>query len=94
LVLAEAMACGCPVIATVNTGAQDLFEQGQGGFIVPARSVDAIVDAMEQLAQDREAAGRMRRLARARIEALGGYDRYGAQWEGLLADLQAGARGA
>jgi glycosyltransferase involved in cell wall biosynthesis len=88
LVLAEAMACGCHVIATVNTGAEDLFEHHQGGFIIPARSCEAIVEALETLAQDRSFAGRMRLAARRRIEALGGYDHYGDLWASLLAELQ------
>lgn len=92
LVLAEAMACGCPVVATLNSGAEDLLTDGQGGFIIPARSIEAIVEALEALAQDRALAARARGDARRRIEALGGYDRYGAQWAGLLADLQAQGR--
>jgi glycosyltransferase involved in cell wall biosynthesis len=88
LVMAEAMACGCPVVASVNTGALDLFEPGQGGFITPLRSGDAILDALEALAQDPSLAQRMRRAARGRIESLGGYDRYGEQWAALLKEFK------
>ena len=41
LVQGQAMACGCPVIATTNTGAEDLFTDGVEGFIVPIRDPDA-----------------------------------------------------
>ena len=34
LVMAEALACGCPVIATENTGAEDLFQNNKEGFII------------------------------------------------------------
>ena len=34
LVQAQALACGCPVIGTVNSGAEDLFTDGVEGFIV------------------------------------------------------------
>ena len=37
LVQAQAIACGCPVIGTYNTGAEDLFSDGQKGYIVPIR---------------------------------------------------------
>ena len=37
LVQGQAMACGCPVIASTNTGAEDLFTDGVEGFVVPIR---------------------------------------------------------
>ena len=42
MVQAQAMACGVPVIATENTGAADLFNDGVEGFIVPIRDAGAI----------------------------------------------------
>ncbi|MBL0059164.1 MAG: glycosyltransferase family 4 protein [Elusimicrobia bacterium] len=41
-VLIEAMACGLPVIATKNTGAEDVLRNGKDGFIVPIRDVEAM----------------------------------------------------
>ena len=38
LVQAQALACGCPVIGTRHTGAEDLFSDGNEGFIVPIRN--------------------------------------------------------
>lgn len=87
LVMAEAMACGCPVIASANSGALNLFTDGVEGRIVPARSTQALREALEALAQDRSAARDMRDRARKRIESLGGYDRYGEQWAALLGEL-------
>ena len=43
LVQAQAMACGCPVLATTNTGAEDLFADGVEGMIVPILDVEALV---------------------------------------------------
>ncbi len=56
LVQAQAMACGCPVIASTNTGAEDLFQDGVAGFIVPIREPLAIADRMQRLADHPEAA--------------------------------------
>src|SRR5665647_3403108 len=42
MVQAQAMACGLPVICTTNTGGADLVREGQDGFILPIRDVDAI----------------------------------------------------
>ncbi len=43
-VITEAMACGVPVIATTNCGAEDVMTDGQEGFIIPIRDVRAIRD--------------------------------------------------
>jgi glycosyltransferase involved in cell wall biosynthesis len=53
LVTLEAMSQGMVVIATPNTGAGDLFGDGDGGFLVPIRSADAIRERLSQLAEDR-----------------------------------------
>lgn len=41
-VITEAMACGVPVIATTNCGAEDVITDGVEGFIVPIRDSEAI----------------------------------------------------
>ncbi|TNM65320.1 glycosyltransferase family 4 protein [Aliirhizobium smilacinae] len=81
MVMAEALACGCPVIASRNTGAEDLFEDGKEGFIVPNRDPDAIVQALEKVA---DLGSLMRPLARQRVQAIGGWDRYGKHWAEVL----------
>jgi len=87
LVQGQAMACGCPVIATVATGAEDLFSDGVEGFIVPDCDVAALADRMQQLADDPELQGRMSAAALARVKTLGGWDDYGDRWEALLRGL-------
>ena len=51
-VMAQAMACGLPVIATPNTGAADLYTHGVEGFIVPPRDVAAIREKVFLLYED------------------------------------------
>jgi glycosyltransferase involved in cell wall biosynthesis len=87
MVMAEALACGCPVIATCNTGAEDLFEDREEGFIVTIRSVEALTEAMETVAQSRERGQVMRIRSRARVEAIGGWDAYGNCWARLVKGL-------
>jgi len=53
LVQQEAMACGLPVIATRNAGAEDLLEDEKAGFLVPIRSPEQIAKKLEHLARDR-----------------------------------------
>lgn len=52
-VLSEAMACALPVIATYETGATTVIRDQQEGFIVPARNVTALTQAMISAASDR-----------------------------------------
>jgi starch synthase len=87
MVQAQALACGCPVIATVNSGAEDLFDDGKEGFIVPARDPDAIAQALTLLYRDRDLLHAMSQAGRQRMERIGGWDRYGAQIIALFEDL-------
>jgi len=77
LVQAQAMACGCPVIATQNTGARDLFTDGKEGFIVPIRDAAAIADRLQSLADDPELRMAMSEAAIQRVKSIGGWDSYG-----------------
>jgi glycosyltransferase involved in cell wall biosynthesis len=84
LVQGQAMACGCPVVATTATGAEDLFTDGVEGFIVPDRDSSAIAERLQRLADDPALRGRMSAAALARVNHLGGWDRYGERWDVLL----------
>jgi starch synthase len=87
LVQGQAMACGCPVIATTATGAEDLFTDGVEGFIVPDRDTAALTARMQQLADDPALRQTMSARARKRVQHLGGWDRYGDHWDRLLHQL-------
>ncbi len=87
MVLGEAMACGCPVIATINCGSEDLFAHGKEGFIVPIRDPEAITVRLQQLADDQNLQQQMRAAALERVNCLGGWNDYGDRWVNLLRDL-------
>lgn len=87
LVQGEALACGCPVIATPNTGGEDLFTSGREGFIVPIRDPQAITDRLQQLADDPALQQQMRAAALERVRHLGGWGDYGDRWFALLQEL-------
>jgi glycosyltransferase involved in cell wall biosynthesis len=89
LVQAQAMACGVPVIATENTGAEDLFTDGGEGFIVPARSPEATREKLEWMMDNAAARERMADAAFERVKSLGGWDRYGARVEQVYEELAA-----
>lgn len=77
MVMAQAMACGLPVVATTNTGATDLYTDGVEGFIVPARSAEALREPIALLGRDAELRRRMGEAALARMRDLGGWHTYG-----------------
>ena len=89
MVMAEAMACGCPVIATPQTGAEDLFSDEVEGLIVPARSADDLLRGFERLVDDPGFAAGLRHAALARMRAMDGWNNYGRRWVDLLSDLPA-----
>jgi len=64
LVYLEALACGLPIIATPNTGAADIVQNGCEGFIVPIRDVDALAEKLEWAYRNRSALAEMRIAAR------------------------------
>jgi alpha-maltose-1-phosphate synthase len=90
LVQGQALACGCPVIASTNTGSEDLFSDGIEGFIVAIRDVAALTMKMQLLADDPETRERMSEAALNRVVRMGGWRDYGDIWERLLSRLIGG----
>jgi glycosyltransferase involved in cell wall biosynthesis len=87
LVQAQAMACGCPVVCSTNTGGEDLFSDGVEGFIVPIRDPAALADRLQRLADSPELQQTMRAAALERVQTIGGWTDYGDRWERLLQSL-------
>ncbi|MBK8030812.1 MAG: glycosyltransferase family 4 protein [Chloroflexi bacterium] len=77
MVMAQAMACGVPVIATTNTGSRDLFTDGVEGFIVPIRDSQAIHEKILHLYHNPELRDKMAQAALRRVQSVGGWDEYG-----------------
>jgi glycosyltransferase involved in cell wall biosynthesis len=48
-VIGEAMACGLPVIATDHTGGSEIIREGQDGFVIPIRDVEALKEKILRL---------------------------------------------
>ncbi len=84
LVQAQAMACGCPLISSVNTGGEDLFQDGVQGFLVPIRSPEAIHERLAQLAGDPDLQQRMSVAAHQHVQSLGGWASYGEKYTAVL----------
>ncbi len=87
MVQGEALACGCPVIATANTGSEDLFDDGHEGFRVPIRDSTAILNSFEKMLDTPEIRKEMSNKALEKVKVLGGWDTYGAQYKQFLSKL-------
>jgi O-antigen/teichoic acid export membrane protein/glycosyltransferase involved in cell wall biosynthesis len=68
--VAEAMACGVPVLASNCGGVPELLEQGITGELVPRGDVDGLLSALRQLTGNRARLAEMGRAARRRAELL------------------------
>jgi glycosyltransferase involved in cell wall biosynthesis len=69
LVVAEAMACGLPAIATDACGASEWIDDGSG-WVIPRGDGDALVAALDRALTQRHALAEMGRAARRAIEPL------------------------
>ena len=69
LSLLEAMAAGCPIIATRVGGIPDVIEDGRHGLLVPPADVEALKDALLRMNASVADAIRMGEAARERVHA-------------------------
>lgn len=86
LVVTQALASGCPVIATRETGAAACIEDGLNGFVIDRRDSDAIRDKLLLLHRDRELLGRLAARAPESVRhlALAGFERAVSDFYGGL----------
>ncbi len=80
LVLAEALFCGLPVIATRSGGVTDIVRDGETGLLVPERDPGALAAAVERLADDRALAARLASNGHAWVRERYAPDRVGAEF--------------
>jgi len=69
LVLAEAMSCGKPVIATVSPGPAEIIDPDVTGVLVAPDDLSGFADAIQRFVADRDRQQRMGAAARERAES-------------------------
>ncbi|MBI2278871.1 MAG: glycosyltransferase family 4 protein [Candidatus Brennerbacteria bacterium] len=67
MVQLQAMACGLPVIATTNTGAEDVVRDEKDGFIIPIRNVEVLKSKILYLYEHPEERELMGRFAKEHV---------------------------
>ena len=75
LALVEAMACGCPVIASRAASLPEIVEDGRSGLLVPPNDPEAIEKAIASLAADARLWAQISDGARKRVEQHFSWDR-------------------
>ncbi len=84
--VAEALAAGCPVIATAVGGLPDMVEHGQAGLLVPPNDPSALADALRRLLADPSPAwGQAARASAGRFQLDAVLDSTVAVYEQVLA---------
>lgn len=68
LCVAEAMACGLPVVAADSGALPELVEHGRGGYLCPIDDLSAYVEAIQRIAESPELSRQMGQYNRARVE--------------------------
>jgi len=87
MVMAQAMACACPVIASNHTGAEDLITDGVEGFVVPVRNVDALSEKLQYLADKPALRNEMREHAIQKVQKMAGWQEYGDKAVEIYTDI-------
>lgn len=85
----EAMAAGCPVVATRVGGLRDLITDGETGRLVPPKDPEALSAAIQEFLLDRPRAARMGQTARALAQERFGIERLVSDTETLYEQLLA-----
>lgn len=65
----EAMASGCPVVATSTGAWPEVITEGQDGYVVPCRDVNALADAILRITEDPQRISEMGQRAKEKISS-------------------------
>jgi glycosyltransferase involved in cell wall biosynthesis len=81
----EAMASGCPVVATSTGAWPEVITEGRDGYVVPCRDVDAMTEAILRITEDPQRILEMGERARGKIAS---QYRIGDEACGILAEYR------
>ena len=87
LSVAEAMACGLPVVASDCSAIPELVDHGKGGFLCPVGDVDAFADKINLLADSPELRKEMGAYNRAKVEKMFTVERMVREYKELFEEV-------
>jgi glycosyltransferase involved in cell wall biosynthesis len=87
MVVTQAMACGLPVIVSESTGAADLVDEGENGFIVLTQDIEALKAKLFFMYENQDAAIEMGVSAKSAVAAGQTWGDYGERLANFLNGL-------
>ncbi|MDY6843678.1 MAG: glycosyltransferase family 4 protein [Thermodesulfobacteriota bacterium] len=87
LTIAEAMACGLPVVASNCSAIPELIENEKGGFLCPVGDVNAFAEKINVLADSPKLRREMGEYNRAKVERLFVLERMVSQYKELFESI-------
>jgi len=87
LAIAEAMACGLPVVASNCSAIPELIDDGKGGFLCPIGDVDAFAEKINLLAGSPTLRREMGDYNRAKVEKMFTLERMAIEYQKLFKEV-------
>jgi glycosyltransferase involved in cell wall biosynthesis len=87
LSVAEAMACGLPVVASDCSAIPELIDDGKGGFLCPVGDVNAFAEKINLLADSPKLRREMGEYNRAKVEKMFALDRMVKEYQELFEEV-------
>jgi glycosyltransferase involved in cell wall biosynthesis len=89
MVILEAMACGCPVLATPTPGALDVIDDGADGYIARSIRPEDLAGQIAGIVADRESLAAVRQRALEKVDRGYGWESIARQYSELYQELAA-----
>jgi glycosyltransferase involved in cell wall biosynthesis len=86
LAVLQAMAAGCPIVASAVDGICELIEDGVHGWLVPPEDPGRLAAALTEALHDRNEAAKRGSAAKARAQSCFNLDDMITAWEALILD--------
>ena len=87
LAVAEAMACGLPVVASNCSAIPELIDEGKGGFLCPVGDINAFAEKINLLADSPKLRREMGEYNRTKVEKMFTLDRMVKEYQDLFQEV-------